>query len=362
VDSIRPARVGLVVGQLSTGGAEGQLLQASRGLDRRQFEPVVYCLSTQVHPIGPLLQHEGVTLRVAPRPGMARVRWLAGQMTADRIDLVHAWLYIANALAWSATRLTRQRPLVTSARNCKVQSRVSQVANCLAFRGSRAIVANSHDVANYIVRHYRAPRDRIHVVYNGIDIERFCPGPQADQAAALIVTVGRLVGQKNHVLFLRAAAALAQQGVAVRFAIVGDGPLRATLEATARSLGIGERVEFLGERSDVESVLRGASQFWLTSRWEGMPNVVLEAMASGVPVLATDVGGVRELIRAGVDGFVLPPDDAMGFAHHAHALLANPPRLGEFKLAARARAEAFATPRMVAALARLYEGVLDQGS
>jgi glycosyltransferase involved in cell wall biosynthesis len=354
-------RVGLVVGQLSTGGAEGQLLQASRGLDRRRFEPIVYCLSAQVHPIGPLLQREGVTLRVAPRPGMGRVRWLAGQMAADRIDLVHAWLYIANALAWSATRLAKRRPLVTSARNCKVQGRVSQVANCLAFRGSRAIVVNSHDVANYIVRHYRAPRDRIRVVYNGIDIERFRPGPLAREAGP-IVTVGRLVGQKNHDLFLRAAAALAQQGTAVRFAIAGDGPLRATLETTARRLGIGEQVEFLGERSDIENVLRGASQFWLTSRWEGMPNVVLEAMASGVPVLATDVGGVRELIRDGVDGFVLPPDDAVAFARHAHALLADPARLNAFKSAARAGAESFATPRMVAALARLYEEVLNQGN
>jgi glycosyltransferase involved in cell wall biosynthesis len=351
-----------VVGQLSTGGAEGQLLQASRGLDRRRFEPTVYCLSKEVQPIGALLQREGVTLRVAPSPGLARVRWLAAQLTSDRIDLVHAWLYIANALAWSATRLIRRRPLVTSARNCKVQGRVSQVANCLAFRGSRAIVVNSHDVATYIVRHYRAPRDRIRLVYNGIDIERFRPGPRAGEAPGPIVTVGRLVGQKNHALFLRAAAALTQQETAIRFAIVGDGPLRATLEAAARNLGIEKRVDFLGERSDIDHVLRDASQFWLTSRWEGMPNVVLEAMASGVPVLATDVGGVRELVRDGVDGFVLPPDDFAGFARQAHALLADPARLNEFKVAARARAEAFATPRMVDALARLYDEVLAQGS
>jgi glycosyltransferase involved in cell wall biosynthesis len=349
-----------VVGQLSTGGAEGQLLQASRGLDRRRFEPTVYCLSARVHPIGPLLQREGVTLRVAPRPGLARVPWLAEQMAADEIDLVHSWLYIANALAWSATRLGKRKALVTSARNCKVQSRVSRVANCLAFRGSRAIVVNSHDVANYIVRHYRAPRDRIRVVYNGIDIERFHPGPAQTLAPGPIVSVGRLVEQKNHALFLRAAAVLRQRGTAARFALVGDGPLRATLEAAARSLGVEEQVEFLGERSDVDEVLRGASQFWLTSRWEGMPNVVLEAMASGLPVLATDVGGVRELIRDGVDGFVLPPDDAVGFAHHAHALLADPARLTEFKGAARARAEAFATPHMVDALTRLYEDILEQ--
>jgi glycosyltransferase involved in cell wall biosynthesis len=350
--------VGLVVGQLSTGGAEGQLLQLARGLDRRRFAPIVYCLSAQVQPNGERLERDGVTLRVTAARGVGRVRWLARAFRADQVDLIHAWLYIANAVAWSAARLYRTVPLVTSARNCKVQGRVSQLANMLAFRGSRSIVANSRDVAEYIVRHYRAPRERIRVVYNGIDTERFRPAPPVSGAAGPIVTVGRLVRQKNHALFLRAAAALAREVEGARFAIVGDGPLRSALEAQAHDLGIADRVEFLGNRVDVEDIVRTASLFWLTSLWEGMPNVVLEAMASGVPVLATDVGGVRELIREGVDGFVVPAGDAAGFARHARELLAEPARCERFRAAARERAEQFATPRMVKTLARLYDELL----
>src|SRR5262249_40277341 len=157
---------------------------------RRRFVPIVYCLSPQVQPIGEALQRDGVALRVTTAAGGRRVSWLASALAADNIDLVHAWLYIANAVAWSAGLLRRGRPLITSARNCKVQGRISQVANLLAFRGSRAIVANSQEVARYIVRHYRAPHERIRIVYNGIDTERFHPPSAApDEPPGPIVTV-----------------------------------------------------------------------------------------------------------------------------------------------------------------------------
>jgi glycosyltransferase involved in cell wall biosynthesis len=271
---------------------------------------------------------------------------------------VHAWLYIANALAWGATCFDRSRPLITSARNCKVQGRLSQLANLLAFQRSLAIVVNSRDVAAYIVRHYRAPQGRMRVIYNGIDTERFHPGPAARDLVGPVVTIGRLVEQKNHALFLQAAARLAGECADVRFVIVGDGPLRPALEEQARSLGIGDRVSFTGERRDVEEILRTASLFWLTSRWEGLPNVVLEAMASGVPAIATDVGGTRELIRAGVDGYVVPEQDVDAFVQHSRELLNDASMGRRFGAAARARAEEFSTPCMVSALSQLYDEVL----
>ena len=362
MSTIRPARVALVVGQLTTGGAEGQLRQVTGTIDRRRFEPIVYALSPQIEPVGQLLRGDGVTLRVTEAVGWRRVPWLAATLAADNIDLVHSWLYIANALAWSATRLRRRFPLITSARNCKVQNRVSQVANLLAFRGSRAIVANSREVAVYIMRHYLAPARRIHVVYNGIDVERFRPADRdGPMEPALIVNIGRLVEQKNQMLFLEAAALLTREGVSARFVIVGDGPLKTSLQEQAQRLGIGDRLSFTGERRDVEGILRGASLLWLTSRWEGLPNVVLEAMASGVPVIATDVGGTRELIRSGVDGFVVPSLDAAGFVRHARDLLANAAVQRQFAAAARARALEFSTARMVATLSQLYDEALGRG-
>jgi len=353
-----PIRLGLVIGQLTAGGAEGQLELLCRELDRAAVVPTVYCLSEQTKPHGVRIGATGTPLRCIGGARLTRAVRLRHSLEADRIELVHAWLYIANAYAWMANR-GPQRPMITSARNCKVQGRISQLANILAFRSSRAIVANSHDVSSYIVRHYRAPRDRIRVIPNGIDVERFHPRESgATQSVGPIVTAGRLVEQKNHDLFLRAAAELARGVPEAQFLIAGEGPLRGALERQARDLGIADRVQFAGERHDVDVLLRTGSILWLTSRWEGMPNIVLEGMASGLPVIATDVGGARELIRSGVAGFVVADGDAGAFVRHSRDLLLQPAMRQRFAAAARARAEEFSSAAMVRALSELYEEVL----
>lgn len=358
-------RVGLVIGQLTVGGAEGQLRELVRHLDRR-FVPTVYCLAGDG---GTALAEElrglGAIVRVVGRRGAARAWRLARMLRADGVDVVHSWLFIANAYVFGARLFGAFRPLITSARNCKVQGRASQVVNALAFRASAAIVVNSQDVADFVVRRYAAPRRRLRVVVNGIDVQRFRPAAKPPGGAGAIVTVGRMVTQKNHALFLEAAARLAALRPEQRFVLVGDGPLRPELEAQARRLGIAERVDFAGERRDVEDILRSASLFWLTSRWEGMPNVVLEALASGVPVIATDVGGTRSLIRTGVDGFVVDSDaacpDPDEFVRRSADLLADQAAWARFAAAARARAEEFSPRRMAESLGKVYEEVLERG-
>src|SRR5262249_44126436 len=120
VSSEKPAHVGLVVGQLTTGGAEGQLFQLARSLDRARFEPFVYCLSAKTEPIGERLREAGIPLRTTERRGWTRIRWLAETLAADGIAVAHAWLYIANANAGAVRLLRPGLRLITSARNCKV--------------------------------------------------------------------------------------------------------------------------------------------------------------------------------------------------------------------------------------------------
>ncbi|MFI5396500.1 MAG: glycosyltransferase [Candidatus Binatia bacterium] len=353
----RAWRVAHVIGQLTRGGAERQLALLVRQLDRARFVPMVYCLSSATEPFGSEIVASGVPLKVLVGRPVQRLCRLRAQLAADNIDLVHAWLYRANAYAGCAHLFDRSRLLITSARNCKVQLRC---ANTLAFRSSRAIVANSQEVAAHIVRHYWAPSGPIRVIYNAIDTDYFrpCPAGDGSHRPGPIVTIGRLVEQKDHALFLEAAERLAREWPEAEFMIIGDGPLRPALEAQARALGLSGRVTFTGERDDVDVILRAASLFWLTSRWEGMPNVVLEAMASGVPAIATDVGGTRELIRSGVDGFVVAQGDAEAFARQSRDLLRNEARRREFAAAARVRAEEFTSARMVGAVSQLYEDVL----
>lgn len=352
-------RVGFVIGQMTRGGAEGQLAHVVRHLQRTRYEPLVYCLSGKTAPIGDALAAEGVVIRSLTGSQLHRVRQLAAQLQADRIDVVHSWLYLANAALGGVRLLSKSVPLITSARNCKMHGTVNWLANVWAFRSSRAIVANSQKVAAYIARRYWAPRARIRVIPNAIDVDRFQPPAAESETIGPVVTVGRLVAQKNHALFLEAAAALSREVPAARFIIVGDGPLRSVLEEQARALGIADRVCFAGERHDVETLVRTASLFWLTSQWEGMPNVVLEAMASGVPVITTNAGGAPELIRPGVDGFVVHGQDREQFVRHSRALLCDRAWRRRMAAAARARAEEFSVPRMVDALSQLYDAAPD---
>ena len=357
-------RVGLVIGQLSIGGAEGQLRELVRGLHGR-LEPIVYCLHESAGTLAEDLRALDCPVHVIGGRFVERARRLGAAMARDRIDVLHAWLFIANGYAFAA-RLAGGRgrpapPLITSARNCKMQGAASRLVNAVAFRGSAAIVVNSQDVAEYVIRHYAAPRARIRVIRNGIDTNRFHPPSAAGNGSGPIVTVGRLVAQKDHVMFLQAAARLAASRPASRFVIVGDGPLRAELDRQVQALGLGAHVSFLGERRDVDAVLRSASLFWLTSRWEGMPNVVLEAMATGVPPIVTDVGGTRELVRPGVEGFIVASGDAEALVERSRPLLDDREAWRRCSVAARARAEEFSVARMADHLAALYAAVARRG-
>jgi glycosyltransferase involved in cell wall biosynthesis len=364
----RPITIGFVIGQLTYGGAERQLYELVRGLDRRRFRPVVYCLSAHTAPYGGLLESLGVPLAVVPRRRhfeWGRIRALAALMRRDRVDIVHAFLVQANPYAWLATRLARGPRLVTSARNCRTIGRVRDWANRLAFRASDAIICNGGVVRDFIVQRYAAPTDRCVVIHNGVDLDRFAPveASRNGQRRPLILGVGRLVPQKDFELFLDAAALLVRRTPDARFAIAGEGPLRAALQRRAADLGLAQAVEFLGERNDVPDLLRESAVLWLTSEWEGLPNVVLEAGACGTPVIARDAGATREIVRHGVTGYLVRERNPEAFAGSTHELLTDAARRRAMGDAARRVVEEqFSLERMVTGTATLYRTLLDDGS
>ena len=286
-------RLGLVIGQLTYGGAESQLYELARGLGET-CDVTVYCMSSATEPYGPRLEAAGVRVRSFPAIGRldpTRVLRLASSLRSDGIELVHAFLFIGSAYAYLATRFLSGVRLVTSARNCKPEpSRLRRFVLERAFRSSHAIVCNSAEMARFAARYYGAPNDRLDIVYNGVDTERFAAAAP-DPSRQIVGTIGRIERQKNLDLFLDAAAILRERFPAARFVIVGDGSLRPRLEERVRADGLADAVRFAGNVEDVPALLAGLGQLWLTSDWEGTPNVVLEAMAAGLPVVATRVGG-----------------------------------------------------------------------
>jgi len=159
------------------------------------------------------------------------------------------------------------------------------------------------------VRTRRITRERCAVIYNGVDTSRLVPasGRKSQQLPCVIGCVARLSHEKCHADLIGAVAELVRNETDVVLELVGDGAMRPALEELAHQLGIGDRVRFLGTRSDVPVLLRGFDIFVLPSRFEGLPLTILEAMASGLPVVSTKVGGIPELVEDGKNGLLVEP-------------------------------------------------------
>jgi glycosyltransferase involved in cell wall biosynthesis len=362
------------------GGAERQLFELAVRLDRSRWEPVVVCLSEVAEPFAGRLAARGVAVEVLSRsthydPGRAfRLRRL---LRDRRIELAHSFLLVANAYVWAATRLGRGigagPPYIASSRICLTPRHGwLRLVHRRAFRGATAVIANSARVEVFTRELYELPGDRIRVIHNGIDAVSFraeAVGARESvrselgisRDALVVGSLGRLAPQKNLDLFLEMAARLTSgsSGDAPRFVLAGSGPALADLRARAAALGLVDRVIFPGARHDVAGVLSAFDLFVLTSHTEGLPNAVMEAMAAGLPVVATRAGGTDELVVEAVTGHLVEPGDAAGLTDRVESLLRDPAVRLRMGRAGTERIEReFSIERMVDGTAALYEEVL----
>ncbi len=237
-------------------------------------------------------------------------------------------------------------------------------------------VALSEDIRRWLVSVQGIQADKIVQIYNGVDIQRFHPGGGERPLVAalglsgrlLVGTVGRLSPEKDQLTLLQAHLRLLAQRpeLAGRLAllIVGEGPLRSELQAILDAAPPDHRatVHLLGARDDVPALMREWDLFVLPSRTEGISNTILEAMASGLPVLATAVGGNPELVVEGETGRLVPRDDPEAMAHALDELLSDPSRMARMGQAGRARVEErFSIEAMVAKYLALYDQLNDKG-
>jgi len=173
--------------------------------------------------------------------------------------------------------------------------------------------------------------------------------------------MGRLVPVKNQASLIEAAEQLRTLGLKPTVVIAGDGPLRNELEGQAKAAGLGDAVKFLGHRADPEVVMAAMDVYVLTSVSEGLPNTVLEAMATGLPVVTTRVGGAEELVEHGVTGFLVPPSDTEALARALAVLLADETLRRSAGAAGRLRAETeFAISGMIRRYESLYASTLQR--
>jgi glycosyltransferase involved in cell wall biosynthesis len=227
----------------------------------------------------------------------------------------------------------------------------------LAYRFATRVVANSPAAAD-VLREEGVPSPAISLISNGVDAAAY-PEPVPRAELRRVITVANLRPEKNHQVLLGAAARLADVCPGLRYQIVGEGSQRHELEAMARARGVAGIVEFVGHREDVPALLAAADVFVLPSRSEALPNSVIEAMAAGLPVVASAVGGLRNLIEHEHTGILVAPGDAEALADAILAIVREPARARALGSAARRDILArYSFERMVAAFEDLYQSTL----
>jgi glycosyltransferase involved in cell wall biosynthesis len=385
-----PLRV-LHVTEATVGGIRQHVHHLALGLDRSRFSVGVACPPVRQRCFGDDqfvadLRDQEVTLHLVPMrrepdPASDLLALVRLIRVARQYDVVHTHSSKAGFLGRLAARLAGVRATLYTPnafaflapnRAAPLFFALERFAACF----TDALIACSPSEARAAAR--LLPPERIHVIPNAVDVAAFggdgATGRRGDGAksqhllcrsvapspgrpvAATVGMVARLTSQKAPEVFVRAAARVCRVRSDVQFWLIGDGELRAPLEALARQLGVGAAIQFLGHRRDVPDLLRALDLFVLTSRYEGLPFSVLEAMACGLPVIATRAPGTVDVVEDGVTGVLTGLDAPEETGEAILALLAAPQRARALGETGRRRVEEhFSLPAMLNAHAALYQ-------
>lgn len=361
-------RVVHIINSMEVGGAQRQVLNLFQAADRARFDLRLICLAEK-GAFGEQLEREGFPVRVigkGRRVSLAMLMKLVSVLREWKPDVVHCSVFTANLWGRGAAILAGV-PMVIA----HEQSTVSLekwyrrlIDRVLSWKTHR-ILAVSDDLRRRIVEEEEIAPRRVAVLYNAID----CASVQAAEPKAIeeplqlpgcpgrrIGIVGRLEYRKDHLTLIRAAARVAQEMPEAAFLLVGDGPERGRLEEEIARLQIDQNVFLLGERADVPRLLHAFDIYVLCSITEGLSLSILEAMAAGLPIVATRVGGNPELLDEGRAGLLVPSGDPEALAQAILRLLREPEHARKLAQAAKERAEnLFDIHPIARQLERIYE-------
>jgi len=362
-----PTRIEFVIDHLNVGGAQRHLVELFSGLDRKRFAPQV-CMAKPGGTLTGTLERMGVPVRcfglgrsLARPQTIAGIVQMARRLRSERVDIVHGYLYLGNILGMLAGKLAGTPVLIAGKRSLDRYPRRTQMyPTRLANRFAHRILCNAEAVRRFVLEEERPRPEKMAVIPNGIRLPEDTPPPArpvgVPENVRLVGAIGRLTWKKAYGDLLEAARRVRAARKDVEFVIVGDGPLRGELEAQASQLGIANHVHFLGEIHDVRALLRSFDVFVLSSVVEGMPNVLLEALAAEKPAVVTSAGGMPEIVIHEETGLVVPPAAPAVLAAELLRLLARPDDCARFGKAGRQLVERrFSAAAMISSYARLYE-------
>jgi N-acetyl-alpha-D-glucosaminyl L-malate synthase BshA len=358
---------------LGVGGAEVLAARLARRL-AGPYRFVFACLD-ELGTLGESLRTEGFPVHVlGRRPGLDThcIRRLADLMRRERVDLLHAHQCTPFFYGATARLISGRLPILLTEHGRHfpdLRRRRRVVVNRLLLGRRDRVVGVGHAVRRALIDNEGIPARRVEVVHNGIDLAPFAAGRSGREGVrrelgigpddSTIIHVARLDPLKDHATALKALARVARKRRDARLLIVGDGPERAAIRQRIDRMGLGPHVRLLGQRSDVGRLLAAADLLLLTSRSEGIPLTLIEAMAAGLPVVSTRVGGVGEVIDDGREGLLAEAGDDAALAAHILRLAddrALRERMGA--LGRRRAEERFSERRMHDRYVKLYGEML----
>lgn len=351
-------RVLQVVDSLDPGGAERHVVDLAAELSRRGHDVAVASsvggvLAAELEQHGiPLLPLMPALVKRRASPAYAvRLRELAG-----RYDVVHAHMYASSVAAAQATAAQPTALIVTEHTEAPWRSHEARRISRRVYRRAQRLLAVSSVIGDMLCRHDGVPRSRVRVVPPAITPGSAPPAPRPPswQGRPVIGRVCRLQPEKGVDVFLQAAARVREQHAQARFVVIGDGPLRSELEALAGEPGLAGTVELLGFRPDARELIGALDVLAVSSRSDGTPLVVFEALSAGVPVVASRVGGIPDQVRDGREGLLVPPDDPAALAGALGRIIDDPALATRLGRAARRRAASFPHAGMVDSVESAY--------
>ena len=361
----RPVRLVFCITELDPGGAERALTQLVMNLDRHDWDPHVICVGPRGH-FADVLESASVPVVCLNATGFASLPRVLYRLTREfrrlRPALVQTFLFHANILGRIAARLAGIKVVISGLRVAEKQSTwhgtVDRWTNFLV----KCNVCVSQGVAEFSERVVGLDPSKLVVIPNSVEADLFAQAIPADmtpfgipQGSRVFISVGRLDRQKGFDVLIEAVSLLDPLPDDVYFLIVGDGPESESLSRLVAQKHLATRIRFAGRRTDVPQLLAGSHAFVLSSRWEGMPNAVLEAMAAGLPVVATSVEGISELVHNGTHGIVVAPERPQELKTAIAKLLSQPHFASEAGVASQAIVnKEFTTINTTEAYAKLY--------
>ncbi len=322
---------------LHTGGAETLLRDLLRKLDRERFEPIIVSI-VPVGKIGKEIKQAGdkvVTLNIKKKWNFLLMFWsFLSLIKREKPQIIHAHLFHAIFLTRLVKLFNKKIKIISTIHNENIGGRSREVI--LRITGGLSNVTNtiSQRVSQIMINKKAVKKNKIITIFNGIDPEKFYPDPEKGQEikkelniednSPVLISVGRLTRAKGFFYLIKVVKKLRDKYLDIVLLVLGEGEEREKLEKQVRDLGLENNVFLLGNKSNVNDYLNTADIFVSSSLWEGLPTVILEAMACQLPVVATDVGGTREMVKEACSGFLIEPENPQVLSDKIDRLLSSP--------------------------------------